>query len=175
MMRIRFAGEILLIMIGILFLAPGADAATGSGVHIVEIGMFTHGPMQPTLKAVDEILGNYSDQVHVTKYDITTPEGAQYAKDHGITAHFSLFIDGKNHFLVGGKDVTFEWFEGQEWTKQDLDAVIAAELGLPGGNSSVISLPVQTSAKPAPLEPITIVLALGISGLAVLLRGRGKE
>jgi len=175
MIKIQYAGTILLIMMGILFLAPGTNAATGSGVDIVEIGMFTHGPMQPTLRAVDEVLGKYSDQVRVTKYDITTPEGAKYAKDHGITVHFSLFIDGKNHFLVSGKDVTFEWFEGQEWTKQDLDAVIAAELGLPGGNTSVTSLPMQASTKPAPLEPITIVLAIGISGLAVLSHWRSKE
>jgi|WetSurMetagenome_2_1015567.scaffolds.fasta_scaffold122220_3 hypothetical protein len=175
MIRIRYAGLILLIMMAILFLVPGVNAATGSGVDIVEIGMLSHGPMQPTVSAVNEVLSNYGDQIHMTKYDLTTAEGAQYAKDHGITQHFSIFINGKDHFMVGGKDVTFEMFEGQQWTKQDLDTVIAAELGLPGGNSSVTSLPAQNSTKPAPLKPITIVLALGLLGLAVLSRGRGRE
>ena len=35
----------------------------------------------------------------------------------------NVIINGKYTYQVNGKDVTFQWFEGQQWTKADLDAI----------------------------------------------------
>ena len=37
----------------------------------------------------------------------------------------NVVIDGKLSYQVNDNAVTFTWFEGQGWTKEDLDAVLA--------------------------------------------------
>jgi hypothetical protein len=36
----------------------------------------------------------------------------------------NILINGNYKFNLDGKEVTFQWFEGQYWTKEDLEAVI---------------------------------------------------
>jgi hypothetical protein len=36
-----------------------------------------------------------------------------------------VIINGTSRYQVDGKTVDFEWFEGQQWTKTDLDTVLA--------------------------------------------------
>jgi hypothetical protein len=175
MTKSLITGALVLFIICICFLPQGVNAESKAVVNVVEVGMLSHGPMQPTVRSVDEVVGKYNNQVNLTKIDITTVEGGQYAKDHGITAHFDLFIDGKDHYVINGKDVTFQWFEGDGWTKQDLDNAIATETGSPGTNNPGSVLSAQTATRPVPLEPAIIVVAFIITGLIYLAPDRRKE
>ena len=107
----------------LLSMAYGAVAASDK-VNIEVGGMINHGPMQPTVEAIKEVTSSYGDKVNVTWIDITTDEGQKWLQDHGLTAHLNILINGNYKFNVDGKEVIFQWFEGQNWTKEELDAVI---------------------------------------------------
>jgi hypothetical protein len=104
----------------------GVHAA--SKVNVVVAGDINHGPMQPTINAIKEVTAKYGDRVNVTWIDLGTAEGAEYFKEHGLSAHLNVLINGHYQFLVDGRKVTFQWFEGVQWKKSDLDAVIAGLL-----------------------------------------------
>jgi hypothetical protein len=108
----------------LLSLAYGAVATSTDKVNIDVAGMINHGPMQPTVQAIKEVTSKYGDNVTVNWIDTTTDEGQKYLQDHGLTAHLNILINGIYKYKLDGKDVTFQWFEGQYWTKDDLDAVI---------------------------------------------------
>jgi len=82
--------------------------------------------MQPTVRAIKEVLSKYDDKVSVTWIDEATTQGQSYCQEHGITAHMNVIINGTSTYQVDSKTVVFEWFEGQQWTKTDLDAVLAS-------------------------------------------------
>jgi hypothetical protein len=96
--------------------------------NIVVAGCISHGPMQPTVNAIKEVTSKYGDRVNVEWIDSDTPEGRKYFDDHKLSAHLNVIIDGKSTYNVNGKDVTFQWFEGKQWTKGDLDAAISKVL-----------------------------------------------
>jgi hypothetical protein len=108
----------------LLSLAYGAVATSTDKVNIDVAGMINHGPMQPTVEAIKEVTSKYGDNVTVNWIDTTTDEGQKYLQDHGLTAHLNILINGIYKYKLDGKEVTFQWFEGQYWTKEDLDAVI---------------------------------------------------
>jgi len=95
-------------------------------VSVVVAGYINHGPLQPTVRAIKEVLSKYGDKVAVTWIDLATTEGQSYFQDHGLTAHMNVIINGSSTYQVDGKTVDFEWFEGQQWTEKDLDAVLAS-------------------------------------------------
>ena len=94
-------------------------------VEVVVAGYLSHGPMQPTVRAIKDVLTKYGDKVDVTWVDLSTKEGADYFKENNLSAHMNVIINGKYTYDVNGKEVTFQWLEGQQWTRQDLDAVLA--------------------------------------------------
>jgi hypothetical protein len=100
------------------------NTSTSNVITVVIAGYINHGPLQPTVGAIKEVLAKYGDKVNVTWVDLATTQGQDYFKEHGLTAHMNVIINGKYEYQVNGKDVTFQWFEGQQWTKQDLDAVL---------------------------------------------------
>jgi hypothetical protein len=104
-------------------LAPAT--VTTNAVAVVVAGYITHGPLQPTVQAIKDVLSKYGDRVTVTWVDLNTQQGADYFKAHGLTAHMNVIINGKSSYQVNGKTVDFVWFEGQGWTRQDLDTVLA--------------------------------------------------
>jgi hypothetical protein len=106
--------------------SPPAPATT---VSVVVAGYINHGPMQPTVRAIKDVLSKYGDKVTVTWVDLNTTQGQQYFQQHGLTAHMNVIVNGTSKYQVDGRAVDFEWFEGQQWTKQDLDAVLAKLLG----------------------------------------------
>lgn len=99
--------------------------ANPNAVKIVVAGYINHGPMQSTIQAIKDVLAKYGDKVSVTWVDLNTSSGAAYFKANNLSAHLNIIINGKMTYNVDGKDVTFQWFEGQGWTKADLDAVLA--------------------------------------------------
>jgi hypothetical protein len=109
----------------LLPLREPVTSASPNAIEVVVAGYLKHGPMQSTVQAIKEILVKYGDKVDVTWIDLGTEEGAAYFGEHGLTAHMNVIINGSYEYQVNGKDVTFQWFEGQQWTKQDLDTVLA--------------------------------------------------
>jgi hypothetical protein len=103
--------------------APPAVAA--SPVSVVIAGYINHGPMQPTVRAIKEVLSKYNDNVDVTWVDLATSQGQSYFQEHGLTAHMNVIINGTYEYEVNGKTVDFQWFEGQQWTEEELDTVLA--------------------------------------------------
>jgi hypothetical protein len=97
-----------------------------SPVSVVIAGYINHGPMQPTVRAIKEVLSKYDDKVAVTWVDLDTTEGQSYFQEHELTAHMNVIINGTSRYQVNGRTVDFEWFEGQQWTETDLDAVLAS-------------------------------------------------
>lgn len=103
--------------------APPAVAA--SLVTVVVAGYINHGPMQPTVRAIKEVLSKYDGDVDVTWVDLATSEGQSYFQEHGLTAHMNVIINGTYEYEINGKTVDFQWFEGQQWTEEELDKVLA--------------------------------------------------
>ena len=132
--------------------SPNATAQGNDTVQIVVVGHINMGPMLPTVAAIKEVTSKYGDSVNVTWIDLQTQKGAEYAYEHDLTAHMNVVINGSYEYNVNGKAVRFQWFEGQQWTKDDLDTVISSILskdnratpignqvtpqGSTGGNSS---------------------------------------
>jgi hypothetical protein len=102
-----------------------SPAVPTSPVSVVVAGYINHGPMQPTVGAIKEILSKYDDKVSVTWIDLATAEGQTYFREHGLTAHMNVIINGTSTYQLDGKTVDFEWFEGQQWTREQLDKVLA--------------------------------------------------
>jgi hypothetical protein len=100
-------------------------AVTSSVVDVVVAGYINHGPLQPTVMAIKDVLSKYGDRVKVTWVDSSTTQGQDYFKAHGLTAHMNVIINGTSRYQVSGKTVDFLWFGGQQWTRKDLDAVLA--------------------------------------------------
>jgi hypothetical protein len=103
--------------------APPVVAA--SPVSVVIAGYINHGPMQPTVRAIKEVLSKYEGDVDVTWVDLATSQGQSYFQEHGLTAHMNVIINGTYEYEVNGKTVDFQWFEGQQWTEEELDTVLA--------------------------------------------------
>jgi PGF-CTERM protein len=124
----------------------GVDAASDAKVDVVVAGVqgAAHQPMQPTINAIKEVLSKYGNRISVTWIDMDSAQGKAYYSAHGLSAHMNILINGKYTYRVNGKDVTFQWFEGQQWTKADLDAVISSLLG--SGSSATQATPSQTKA-----------------------------
>ncbi len=147
----------------LLLLAQVSSVAADNSVNIVVVGDISHGPMQPTVKAIKNVTAKYGDMVNVTWMDMGTTEGMQYAQEHGLSAHLNILINGKYSYTYNGKEIVFQWFEGQQWTKEDLDAVIAGILS----NSSSIN---TVNESKVPVFPTSIaVSALIVLSLGVLL------
>jgi hypothetical protein len=104
---------------------PASAAVASNVIDVVVAGYINHGPLQPTVQAIKDVLAKYGDKVKVTWVDSTTQQGQDYFKAHGLTAHMNVIINGTSRYQVGGKTVDFLWFEGQQWTRKDLDTVLA--------------------------------------------------
>lgn len=162
-----------LFIVTLALLSMQAFAATSDNVvNVVVVGV-THGPMQPTISAIKSVTDKYGDRINVTWLDLGTPEGAQYAQEHQLTAHMNILINGNYQFSHNGKNIAFQWFEGQGWTKDDLDAVIADSLA----NNATVAPSAQSSGFPLPLVAGAIALViLLIGGWFVMSRKKkGKQ
>jgi hypothetical protein len=110
----------------LMALMNGAFAASTSGdkVNIDVAGYINHGPLQPTVNAIKDVISKYEDRLNVKWIDLETEDGQKYFQDHGLSAHLNILINGSYKYMLDGKEVDFLWFEGQSWTKEKLDAVI---------------------------------------------------
>jgi hypothetical protein len=104
---------------------PVPATVAANVVDVVVAGYINHGPLQPTVTAIKDVLSKYGDRVKVTWVDSATPQGQEYFKMHGLTAHMNVIVNGTSRYEVNGKTVDFLWFEGQQWSRKDLDLVLA--------------------------------------------------
>jgi hypothetical protein len=100
----------------------------------VEILYMNHGPLQSTLKEIDNICAQYKDKITVSRYDFDSPEGERFMDQKGIHQHIPLmiWIAGKNTVSIKGKEILFsgfpngsgpESFQGK-WTIENLRAAL---------------------------------------------------
>ena len=96
----------------------------------VEILYMNHGPLQPTLKEINDLCAGYDKRIIVSRYDFESPEGQRFMSRKGIKEHVPLviWIDGKSTFSLKGKEISFVGFptgsgpaifQGK-WTMDDL-------------------------------------------------------
>lgn len=120
--------KISIMILSLFLLASVVSALPNNKVEVVILGMVNHGPMQPTINAIKEVTSKYGSDVTLKLIDLESEEGQKYSQEHDLTAHLNVVINGKYQYNINGKEVTFQWFEGQQWTKEDLDAVISSKL-----------------------------------------------
>ena len=100
----------------------------------VEVLYMNHGPLQSTLKEIDNIFVQYKDKITVSRYDFESPAGEKFMAQKGIHQHIPLmiWIAGKNTVSIKGKEILFsgfptgsgpESFQGK-WTTEDLRAAL---------------------------------------------------
>lgn len=94
-------------------------------VKVEVVGYIKHEPLQGVIETIKDTVEEYGDKVQVNWVDIETTEGSIYAALHHLESHMTILVDGKYECQANGKTVTFQGFEGGQWTKQDLDVVIA--------------------------------------------------
>ena len=109
-------------------IATPTAPANPNAVKVVVAGYLNHGPMQATIRTIKDVLAEYGDKVAVTWVDLNTTAGQDYFKQNGLTAHLNVIINGKYEYQVNGKDVVFTYFEGQTWTKADLETVLSSQV-----------------------------------------------
>jgi hypothetical protein len=113
--------------------APTAQARPPLKVDII---FMNHGPMQPVVKAVKEILARHGGTASPTWYDFDEPSGQDFMRQKGIKGHIPLLIliDGSSIAQVQGRPVTFAGFPGGhgpyqfqgKWTLDDLDLLLGS-------------------------------------------------
>jgi hypothetical protein len=103
-----------------------ATTGTPPAGGVVDLVYLNHGPVQPVLADIEEVLATYAGKVSVSRHDAGTAEGEDFAKDHGLTGHVALavLIDGQVRFqgFPAGRSPVKE-AEGN-WTIEDLDRAL---------------------------------------------------
>jgi hypothetical protein len=100
----------------------------------VEVLYMNHGPLQDSLKQIQNVFSQYKGKVAVSWFDYDTKEGEEFMAKKRITQHIPLVIwmDGQVKFKVDGKDMVFagfptgagpQFFQGK-WTMADLQKVL---------------------------------------------------
>jgi hypothetical protein len=122
----RFALTSILAMV-LPFMTLTAQAAKAVQVDVL---FMNHGPLQPSIKQIREILSQYGNGIAVSWYDFETQEGEAFMAKKGMRQHVPLviWIDGKVAVPIGGSEVRFVGFptgsgplpfQGK-WTMEDL-------------------------------------------------------
>jgi hypothetical protein len=125
--------KIIFCLIVFLLVTVGL-AAAGEQKVAVEILYLNHGPLQSTLKEIDNICAQYKDKIIVSRYDFESQEGERFKSKKGITQHVPLmiWISGKSTVSIKGKEIKFSGFptgsgpasfQGK-WTMDDLRSAL---------------------------------------------------
>lgn len=125
--------KIIFCLIVFLLVTVGL-AVAGEQKVSVEILYMNHGPLQSTLKEIDNICAQYKDKITVSRYDSESPEGERFKSKKGITQHVPLmiWISGKSTVSIKGKEIKFSGFptgsgpasfQGK-WTMDDLRSAL---------------------------------------------------
>jgi len=105
----------------------------------IDVLYMNHGPMQPTLRSLENLFSGYGDKIAVSRYDFESDAGEKFKAQKGIRQHIPLviWIEGKSTVQVKGKPVTFSgfpsgsgpsFFQGK-WNMEDLKTVLDQATG----------------------------------------------
>ena len=107
----------------------------------VDILFMNHGPMQPVIKQIKEVLGRYPESVQAAWHDVETPEGGAFMKRMDIKGHIPLiiFVNGSTAQDLDGKRISFTGFPSGAgpfmfqgaWGMKDFDALLQSMTGKP--------------------------------------------
>lgn len=124
------AGLVLLVAM------TGPQAAQARPPVKVDILFMNHGPMQPVIKGLKEVLSHHAGTVSPFWHDFEQPEGQDFMRQKGIKGHIPLLIliDGSPTGQVQGRQVTFRGFPSGygpyqfrgQWTVEDLDLLLGS-------------------------------------------------
>lgn len=107
----------------------------------VDILFMNHGPMQPVIGQIKDVLAKYPGSVLAVWHDVDTPDGLTFMKRMNIKGHIPLmiFINGSLEQDVDGKRLSFTGFPSGAgpymfqgaWGMKDLDALLQSKAGKP--------------------------------------------
>ena len=126
------------IVMGLLLVLGAAmpPAALAGPAVKVDILFMNHGPMQPVIKSIKEILARHAQAATADWYDFETPPGRDFMRQKGLRGHIPLliFLNGSPTWQIKGRKVTFigfpdgygpYQFRGQ-WSLEDLERLLAS-------------------------------------------------
>jgi hypothetical protein len=78
----------------------------------VDVLFMNHGPLQPTVKDLKALFGQYGSKVTVSWHDVETEDGQTFMGKKNIRSHIPLAIwmDDQVKFQVEGKEILFAGF-----------------------------------------------------------------
>jgi hypothetical protein len=139
-------------------------------VEIVVAGVISHGPMQPTVQIIEEVASKYG--LEVKWIDMDTPEGKLFFEENKLDAHLNILINGKYSYLIDEKQVNFQWFEGVDWTREDLEKVISGTLN---DDPNIINQNIVSSNSGFPIRYFIIPIAGMVALIAFIIIRRRKK
>lgn len=134
----KIIGMVFLILMVSLLMFPASVLA--APVKVEALGFFGHPPMVPLKNTLQQVAQEFGDQVQLVLHDESTSDGEQFMKDNNLSGHLPmvLYIDGSVANKIDDKVIVFRDFEGQGWTRQDLEQVIKLNLA---GQKTAVSPP----------------------------------
>jgi hypothetical protein len=101
----------LCLTLSLCLLSTPTAARSATAVNL-EIIYMNHGPMQPTIRNLKDILAEYHGKVIPQWFDADSSSGKKFMKKKKIQGHIPLLIlvNGKKSFSINGKGITFQGF-----------------------------------------------------------------
>jgi hypothetical protein len=107
----KLLSTFLCLALSFCLLSTPPVARSAAPVNLVILYM-NHGPMQPTIRNLQELLGEYHGKVTAQWFDADKASGKDFMKRKKIHGHIPILIlvNGKKSFSINGKDITFQGF-----------------------------------------------------------------
>lgn len=100
-------------------------------VQLLIVGMVTHLPFQTSvLPAIEGALADAGEEVGARFVDATRTEGQAILAAHAVHEHLPvvMFLNGSSRARVNGREIDLRGFPGATWSREDLAAVLRAEV-----------------------------------------------
>ncbi len=103
--------NIFCIVLSLCLLAMASTGWTSPAVKL-EILFMNHGPMQPTIRNLKNLLAEYNGKVEHRWFDADLDSGKEFMKKKNIRGHIPLLIlvNDEATFVVDGKETIFRGF-----------------------------------------------------------------
>ena len=107
----KVISTIFSLFLGISILSTPLNGHEEKTVRL-EILYMNHGPMQPTIRNLKELIDSYHGNVNAQWFDADLASGKEFMKKINIRGHIPLLIivNGKTSFSIDGEDIIFQGF-----------------------------------------------------------------
>ncbi len=112
---------------------PAVSLAQGRAVQM-DILFMNHGPMQPTIRALKDLIQRYPGGIEARWYDYDRESGKTFMNKNNIQGHIPLLIvvNGSATHMVQGRRITFSGFPSGagpyqfqgKWSLNDLENLL---------------------------------------------------